>query len=180
MGFQQERSGPQLVYERGPALDATLAAHVRQLVLALDLPERTTAELVRVVDRETRSEKGWPFVMLSPRQNKEVVSWIFSNSKHPRKCARLWAELFVCMRNDTGEILATRGELAAAVGVPPDEVSRMMGELASTNAVIKVKDGRRVRYFMNANVATTLPGKARDDAQQDAGPLLLIMDGGKA
>lgn len=176
---QARRGGLRLVPVAARGLDPAVAAHVRQLVLALDLPAGTAADLVRVVERDTRSTNGWTFVMLSPGQNAEVVAWIMDKSKRPLKCARLWSELFVYMRNDTGEILASRAELAEKVGLRGSEVSECMTELETVKAIRRVRDGRRVRYFMNANVATRATGSARDRQQEVDGPLLTIMQGGR-
>ena len=37
-----------------------------------------------------------------------------------------------------------------------------------------------VHYFMNPNVATHLSGSERDAAQEEAPPLLVLMEGGKS
>ena len=61
------------------------------------------------------------------------------------------------MRSDTGEILRSREELAEKVGMTPRHLSETMTELASINAILRKKDGRAVRYFMNPNIARTSP-----------------------
>jgi DNA-binding IclR family transcriptional regulator len=119
--------------------------------------------------------------MLGPKENAAVVRWIGENSKRPQKAALLWATLLEHLRMDTGEIMATRQELADRIGVQPRGVSELMGELASINAVQRQKRGRGVRYFLNPTIATHLPGaQARLAARQEAGPLLRLMEGGKA
>ena len=57
------------------------------------------------------------------------------------------------MRSDTGEILRSREELAEKVRMTP-AISETMTELASINAILRKKDGRAIRYFMNPNIAT--------------------------
>jgi DNA-binding transcriptional ArsR family regulator len=122
----------------------------------------------------------WTFVMLSPDQNAAVVLWLRANSKRPQVAMALWAVLFSHLHRTTGEIMQTRAELAARVGTEPDNLSRIMAELESINAVRKERDGRRVRYFLNANIATHIPGPAaRKAAREGSGPLLKIMDGGR-
>lgn len=128
----------------------------------------------------TQTPEGWTFIMLSPSQNAAVVRWLMENSSRPLVAARLWARLFEVIRHDTGEVLASRAELAAHLGVEPDNVSRLMGELASINAIRRERQGRGVRYFMNSTVATHLPGATvRKAAREADGPLLVLMDGGQ-
>jgi hypothetical protein len=119
--------------------------------------------------------------MLSPSQNRAVLSWLLEHSTRPRKAVELWALLFEHLRRDTGEIALTRDELAAEVGVAAEDVSRLMHELASIGAIIVHREkvagmqGRgRAVYFMNPNVATNLAGAARDRAQAEAVPLRLV------
>lgn len=123
----------------------------------------------------------WTFVMLSPSQNSAVVRWLSENSKRPQAATLLWARLFEVIRNDTGEIMQTRDELAQWLGVEPQNLSRIMSELASINAVRREKRGREVRYFMNSTIATHLPGPAAREAAREAdGPLLVVMQGGQS
>ncbi len=123
----------------------------------------------------------WTFVMLSPSQNSAVVRWLSENSKRPQAATLLWARLFEVIRNDTGEIMQTRDELAQWLGVEPQNLSRIMSELASINAVRREKRGREVRYFMNSTIATHLPGPAARQAAREAdGPLLVVMQGGQS
>jgi hypothetical protein len=161
------------------------AAKLRQAVLAFpDLPERAAGEILAAIDRQTASAHSWSFVMLSPAQNRAVVKWIGANSKRPFVAVQLWAELFLHLRRDTGEVMQTREELAAAVGVTPDHVSEIMGELEAFGAIAKERirvAGMRgpgmVRYRMNPRVATHQTGVARDKAQASAPTLLRLVDG---
>src|SRR5215207_6680356 len=92
---------------------AEMAAELRQLILEYpDLPERARGELVAAIDRETTSERGWTFVMLSPEQNAMVIRWLREHSRQPTMALVLWGELFTVLRRDTGEIMLTRDELA--------------------------------------------------------------------
>jgi hypothetical protein len=163
------------------------AAELRQLVLEYpDLPERARGEIVAAIDRQTASEAGWTFVMLGPEQNAAVVRWLRQHSRYPTLAPAVWAELFTALRRDTGEIALTRDEIAERVGVDPDHVSRIMGELARVGAIsiqrqrlAGVRGPGRAVYFMNPTVATTLTGAARDRAQEGARRLSLV-EGGKA
>jgi len=148
---------------------------LRQMVLAFDLPEQPVAEIVAAIDRQTAETFKWTFIMLSPSQNSAVVSWLADHSRRPIKALRLWARLFELMRHDTGEIVATRAQIADHVGITPRDVSEIMSELASINAVYRWREGRGVRYFMNANVATCLTGMRREQAQAAQQPVLAVV-----
>lgn len=166
-------------------------ADADQMRLILDrrpdlLPERLTTHVITKLDQREASAKGWTFVMLSPADNAKVVSWLAANSTRPMVAMQLWAELFCRLRRDTGEIAATRDELAESISITPREVSTIMGELESINAIsrdrVKVAGMRGpgvVRYRMNSHVATHLGGAARDKAQAQDGPLLKLIDGGR-
>lgn len=55
-----------------------------------------------------------------------------------------------------------------------------MTELASINAIVRRKEGRRTRYFMNPNIATHIPTPEQRAAARDAaGPLLVLMQGAR-
>src|SRR3954453_20287093 len=164
-------------------LRSETAAQLRQLVLEHPgLPERARGEMVAAIDRLTASEAGWTFVMLSPEQNAVVVRWLGQHSRLPMLALALWGELFTALRRDTGEIVLTRDELAERVGTHPDNVSRIMHELAGIGAIIVhrekvagVRGPGRAVYLMNPNVATNLTGAARDKAQAEARRLQLIV-----
>jgi hypothetical protein len=171
---------------RADRIKTAQAEQLRQLVLDFpNLPQRAVGELIATIDRQTVSKSGWTFVMLSPEQNAAVVDWLAENSSRPQVAMRLWAKLFSNLRTDTGEIVATRDELAELVGDNADNVSRVMGELASIGAISRRREkvaGMRgpglVRYFMNPMIATNLTGAARDQAQAEA-PLLALIEGGR-
>ena len=66
------------------------------------------------------------------------------------------------------------------MAIDAKHVSSIMTELAGINAITRQRTGRRMRYFMNPNVATHIPGTdARKTARDAAGPLLTLMEGGK-
>lgn len=135
-------------------------------MLALNLapPPKTTLE---------------PFVMLHPLQNAAVSRWLRENSKRPIAAMALWIELFTAVHPTTGEVLLSRADLAERVGILPRDVSSIMTELVSINAITRSKEGRRVRYVMNPHVATHIASpEARHEAREKSGPLLTLMQGG--
>src|SRR3954447_25158175 len=105
-------------------LRSDTAAQLRQLVLEYPgLPERARGEIIGTIDRQTASEAGWTFIMLSPEQNAAVVRWLRQHSERPVLALALWGELFTALRRDTGEIVLTREELAERVSARPNHVS---------------------------------------------------------
>ena len=123
----------------------------------------------------------WIFVMINPAQNFAVVEWLRRFSKRPQVAVSLWGLLLTALRPDTGEILLSRSQIAERLGIEPDNVSRIVAELSGINALRREKEGRRVRYFLNPNIATHIPGpETRKTAREAAGPLLVLMEGGKA
>lgn len=136
-----------------------------------------------LIDRETASTSQRTFCMLYPDQNLAVMRAIAESSR-PKQAFVLWA---LCLNNmvwGTGEIVLSRGELAEELGVAPRTVSSIMTELVEMNAIIRRFErgpGQRgrgsVRYFVNPQVATHEKGKARDDVQDEAGPVLKLVEG---
>lgn len=161
------------------------AAELRQALLSVgNLPENAVGRIVAAIDQNTAATtKGWSFIMLSPKQNAAVVKWLMENSLRPNEAVQLWAECFTAVRADTGEIMLTREELAERCKMQPQNVSRVMSELVNIRAITRTRErvpGLRgpglVRYFMNPTVATHLPNKAREVAQNNALPILAYID----
>jgi hypothetical protein len=153
------------------------AATLCQLLLPFtDEMGDTIHELIYHIDRRTQVTTKWTFVMLSPSQNATIVNFLIEHSKRPMQAVRLWALCFEHLNNETGEIMLRREEIAEQLAIPGTAVSEIMSELKSRNAIITRRSQVRgmrgqgiVRYFMNPTVATHLPGKARQLAQ-DAAP----------
>lgn len=149
-------------------------------VQCLGLDDETLAKIEAAAKAHAQSPEDWIFVMLSAAQNAEVIDWLQEHSNQPHKAQKVWAQLLTKLRLDTGEIMATRQQLADRVGVTPQNLSRIMTELASINAIIREKDGRRVKYYLNPNIATHQgSASARAKARENAGPLLKLMESGR-
>jgi hypothetical protein len=166
------------------------AAQLRAVLLPFehDMPDQVR-ELVAYIDRQTAARNGWTFIMISAEQNRAVVRWLRDNSRRPMQAMDLWSLLFTRVDRDTGEVLLTRDQIAELVGATADTVSEIMSELEGIDAIIRrrervagMRGPGRVRYFMNSVVGTHLAGGERDKAQAaaPAGPLLRVMQGGKA
>ncbi|MDI2113960.1 replication/maintenance protein RepL [Commensalibacter nepenthis] len=119
----------------------------------------------------------WTFIMISPEQNLAVVNWLTSKSKRPLNAVKLWALLFDNVHRETGQIMLTRQEIADELKIQSANVTRIMTELESINAIFKKKNGRGVVYYMNPNVANHYPQEIREKLQKEAKKLKLL-DGG--
>ena len=156
------------------------ARQIVQQVRRLGLDAETLGKIDAAAKAHAQSSENWIFVMLSPAQNAEVINWLQENSKRPHKAVMVWARILEHLRMDTGEIMATRQDLAERVGMDARDLSKTMTELASINAIRREKEGRKVKYFLNSNIATHIASpSARAKAREDAGPLLRLMEGGK-
>jgi len=131
-------------------------------------------DVVAFVERKLSAARGWKFVMIEPRLNAEVVRHLTRHSRRPLKAVELWAELFAFLPPDGNEVTADRDELARTVGIQPQDVSEIMGELEAVGAVYRRREGRGVRYFVNPLLGTHLAGAARDEAQGEAPKLRLV------
>lgn len=112
--------------------------------------------------------------MVSPEAFGAVHEWLLEHSTKPKAATRLWVKIFQHLRHDTAEITISRSDLANEIGISPRDVSRIMSELATINAILRERDGRGVRYLLNPHVGTMLQGAQRDVAQRYAGPLQLV------
>ncbi len=158
---RQQREAEQLEFQLRQVLPPSTAANIAMAYASLT-PDP--------------SAEHWTFVMISPAQNSAVVTWLLENSKRRTEAVQLWALLFTAMRNDTGEVMLTRAQMAERVGASLQDVSRIMTELASIGAIRREKDGRAARYFMSAQIAThvaTAGGRA--EARKKSGPLQLVL-----
>ena len=177
--LQRSPDGVTRLREHRARQKAAEATEFTKLARKLGLDPATAEDLTAAYLADTRNT--WTFVMLSPAQNDAVVEWLSDQSKRPHVAVRLWSHLFTCMRMDTGEILKSRQELADRLGVLPRDLSSLMTELASINAVRREKHGREVRYFMNSTIATHLPShEARAKAREADGPVLTVVQGGQS
>lgn len=147
----------------------------------LGLDADTLAKIDAAAKAHADKAEEWGFTMISTAQQAAVLDWLTANSKRPLKAVKLWGHLLANLDRDTGEIVATRQDLAERVGMDSRDLSKTMTELASINAVRREKIGRNVRYFLNSNIATHLPSAAlRAKAREKDGPLMKVMEGGRA
>jgi hypothetical protein len=154
-----------------------VAREFEQLCLELghEIPEDVHRRRVGL-EQEAAAEAGETFVMISHAQFNAVRRHLRQHSANPHLAVDLWCELMGLLDRETGEILASRAELAELVGTHPDEVSRIMGELVRMNAIIRERRPANgpVKYFLNPRVGTHLAKSARKLAQRDAPKIKLV------
>jgi len=73
--------------------------------------------------------------------------------------------------------MLTRLEIAQKLSIRHNNVTAIMTELESINAIVKKKDGRNVVYYMNPNVANHYSQEIRERKQKEE-PTLKIISGG--
>jgi uncharacterized protein YoxC len=104
-------------------------------------------------------------------------------SKEIMKCRNVattfavWNVAITRVRQDTGEILATREQLAQEAETKVCHVSTAMSELSKIGAILKEKRGRNVVYKVNPHVAWNGGEGARLAAAKNAPKLRLVHDG---
>ena len=126
-----------------------------------DYEQEPIHRLLQEIERKTRPDApAETFIMLKPAQNAAVVDWLEANSTRPMKAMRLWALMFEHLYPHTGQIMLTRDQIAEKVGITPEHVSEIMGELVRFKAIFTkrhrlegVRGPGKVVYFMNKHVA---------------------------
>ena len=148
----------------------------RQMAFELELPNDLQAEIDNVLYRRTKeSNERWPFVKISPEQFRYVVKAI-RKAARPDQTLQVWTAAITYVRMDTGEILATREQLAADTDTVPCHVSSAMTELVKIGAIIRHRRGRKVVYSINPAVGWNGGEGSRQAAVRKAPALRLVAD----
>lgn len=129
------------------------------------------------------------FTMLSREQTKAIWAAIraLPADDRPHQVRHAFDLVLLNLRQDTGEVMLRRDELAAEIGCAPKHVSTIMGTLERMGVVRRERmrvegiQGRGVAvYFVNPHVAWngSLDIRKRE-AEGVSPPLLTIMQGGQ-
>lgn len=149
---------------------------IRQLIFQFDLSDDAQAEISNAVYRLTEEpQEQWPFMRISPEQFRHVSQAI----RHCRKALTtmsIWNAAITYLRFDTGEILATRDQLAQDTNIAPQNVSTAMTDLERIGAILRKKRGKRVVYFVNPNVGWNGGEGSRVAAAKEAPKLRVVAD----
>jgi Crp-like helix-turn-helix domain len=155
------------------------------------LPEQPREALLNALHRFTRNpdESLWPggYSMLSRTQTAVIWDAIrkLDADKRPGQVRHAFDLALLNLRQDTGEIMLTRDQLAAEIGCTPNHISRIMGTLEDMGVVIRKRrkvDGMQgpgmAVYFLNPHVAWNGNLEIRQrEATKHKPPLLRLMEG---
>jgi hypothetical protein len=148
------------------------AAQALQLMLELPLvlTPTTRAELTDALS--SYAPEPWTFVMLNREQGRAIQEKI-NDGPRPGVTLGVWMAALSYSAYGTGEIEATRGQLARLARTPEDEVSRALSRLVEIGALIRIG---RARYALNPAVAWSgsLAERERAEAQAAATHLRII------
>lgn len=130
------------------------------------LPEQPMQAILNALHRFSRDpdESLWPggFTMLSRTQTAAIWTAIrkLPADKRPNHVRHAFDLALLNLRQDTGEIMLTRDQLAAEIGCAPRSVSTIMGTLEEMGVITRKR--RKIEglqgpgmavYFVNPHVA---------------------------
>ena len=118
------------------------------------------------------------FVMVTCDQMRHVTKEILK-CRNVATTLTVWNLALSHLRQDTGEIMVTRKQLAEEADTHAQNVSTAMTDLENIGAILKERRGRNVVYKVNPHVAWNGGEGARLAAAKTA-PKLYAIDGGKA
>lgn len=159
------------------------------------VPATARAALLNALHKLTHpdtQESIWPggFSMLSRTQTAAVWDAIrkLPSEARPNHVRHAFDLVLLNLRQDTGEVMLTRDQLAAEIGCAPRHVSTIMGTLERIGVIrrerrrIEGVQGRGMAvYFINPHVAWNGSLEIRkEEAAETPPPLLKLMEGGKA
>lgn len=181
--------------------DEAAAAAAQLSLLSPDLlgqlpgsAQQAISRAVGALQRHARpdTEEGlWPggYTMLSRTQTAAIWDAIraLPPDDRPNQVRHAFDLVLLNLRQDTGEVLLTRDQLAERIGCASKNVSTIMGTLERMGVIrrerrrIEGVQGRGVAvYFINPHVAWNGSLDARKaEAAEVKPPLLTLMEGGK-
>jgi hypothetical protein len=141
--------------------------------LVLDLPlglsDRTRDDLAEVLGKFAPPET-WTFMKLNPDQQRYVLAAIHA-SPRPLATVMVWNACISRLQYDTGEVMASRTQLAEDAHIRPEEVSKALNRLVEIGALLRLRAGR---YAINPNVGWMGDSLKRQEAAKDVPPVRLI------
>ena len=181
--------------EASAALAAQMSLLPPELLAQLPTEARMAiSRATHALQRHARpsTEHGlWPggFTMLSRDQTAAIWDAIraLPADDRPNHVRHAFDLVLLNLRQDTGEVMLTRDQLAERMGCAPRSVSTVMGTLERMGVIrrerhkVEGMQGRGVAvYFINPHVAWNGSLDVRKtEATQAKAPLLTLVDGGK-
>jgi len=150
------------------------AATLRQLVFDFGLDETVRAKIDNAIYKITEEPgERWLFVRISPEQFRYVVKAI-RGCRNVATTLSIWNTALTYMRWDTGEILATREQLAEDTETACQNVSTAMSDLVRIGAILRQRHGRKVIYSVNPRIGWSGSEGTHQTAAKEA-PLLCLV-----
>lgn len=172
---------------------ASLADQLR-LFPEAQLPAVARAQLLNALQRLTHPDNDQPiwgggFMMLSRVQCAAVWDALrkLPASSRPHQVRHAFDLVLLNLRQDTGEVMLSRDQIAEQIGAHADNVSKIMGTLEQMGIIRRERrmiEGVRGRgmvvYFINPHVAWNGSLQIRkEEADAATPPLLTLMEGGR-
>ena len=152
------------------------AEQLRQYAFDLELSPEARAELDNALFKVTETPgRRWLFIMINPDQFR-FVSKAIQSTRNVATTFAVWNSAITYVRQDTGEIMASREKIAEDVGAQPRTVSTSMSDLVRIGAIVRHRRGRHVVYSINPHVGWNGGEGARQEAAKDAPKLRLVSD----
>lgn len=153
------------------------------------LREKVRNELFKASEPETARPAFGKFAMFSVAQMGAIWGWIrtLPPQQRPQEIRHALDLAILHMRQDTGEVMLTRDQMAEAMQCRPDRVSQAMKVLERAGIIITERrrvEGMRgpglVAYFVNPHAAWNGSLAVQEiEARRQTPPLLALMQGGK-
>lgn len=166
-----------------------------KVIQAMNLPDHVRArlehELYRLAEPDHSRNPWGAYAMLSVQQMGAIWDAIrkLPASERPGEVRHVLDLILLHLRQDTGEIMLTRQELAERMDIQPGKVSKALGVLERLGVIYKGDERRKVPglkgpglavYFVNPHAAWngSLELRRREAARR-ALPLFRAVEGGK-
>ena len=160
-------------------LKRAAAERLRQTIKEADigLSEEAAAVIENAIYRITDTPGARAVFTMITNDQVRYVAKVTAALPRPDLTWKVFSLAITYARQDTGEILASREQLASDAHTHPDHVSRAMTQLSKIGAILKEKRGRNVVYKVNPHVAWNGGEGARLAAAKNAPKLRLVHDG---
>ena len=161
---KQQRSGQEEAAQAAEQLSLLSEELLKHLPGEARIAISRATHALQKAARQDTAEGLWPggFSMLSRTQTAAIWDAIreLPSDARPNQVRHAFDLIILNLRQDTGEVLLTRDQLAERIGCAPANVSRIMGTLEKMGVIrrerrkIEGMQGRGIAvYFINPHVA---------------------------
>jgi hypothetical protein len=153
------------------------AEQARQAIQDIDLSDEARAVIENAIYLITDNPGERAVFTMINNDQFLYVSQKIMDCRNVATTFAVWNVAITCVRQDTGEILASRSQLAEKARTHPNSVSNAMADLEKIGAILKEKRGRNVVYKVNPHVAWNGGEGARLAAAKNVPRLRLVSSG---